>query len=152
MSPPALDGSGFLLKKSCGTPSSSFSKKPGPPSNPDVFTPPPSFTGGSQPKSSCTFSRRETQMSLSPATPVERFEAKNSQWPSRESAGAMSLTELLTVDPRLTGVPHGQLSSAQARWDTQMLRSRTMSPGPSGRFEAKYRLRPSLESAGGWSL
>src|SRR6266571_497867 len=114
MSPPALDGRGFLLKKSCGTPSSPFSKKPGPPSNPDVFTPAPSFTGGCQPKSSCTFSRRETQMSPSPVTPVERFEAKNSRWPSRESAGAKSATELLTVDPRLKGVPHGQLSSAQA--------------------------------------
>src|SRR6266700_6575964 len=148
MSPPALDGRGFLLKKSCGTPSSPFSKKPGPPSNPEVFTPAPSFTGGCQRKSSCTFSRRETQMSLSPATPVERFEAKNSQWPSRESAGAKSVTELLTVDPRLMGAPHGQLSSAQARWETQMLRSRFASPGASGRFEAKYRLRASLESAG----
>src|SRR6266571_2717489 len=114
MSPPALDGRGFLLKKSCGTPSSPFSKKPG--------------------------------------TPVERFEAKNSRWPSRESAGAKSATELLTVDPRLTGVPHGQLSSAQARWETQMLRSKFTSPGASGRVEAKYRLTPSLESAACWSL
>src|SRR6266513_81804 len=56
------------------------------------------------------------------------------------------------MDPRLTGVPHGQLLSAQARCETQMFWSRFASPGPSGRVDAKYRLKPSLDSAACWSL
>src|SRR5437867_10137812 len=71
---------------------------------------------------------------------------------SRDSAGAKSFTELLTVGPRLTGVPHGQLASAQARRDTQMFWSKTPSSGRSGRVEAKNMVSPSLDSAACWSL
>src|SRR5438034_6752595 len=74
-----------------------------------------------------------------------------SQCSSRESAGAKSEAELLTVGRRLTGVPHGQLASAQARWETQMSR-RPWVPRAPGRFEAKYRLSPSLERTACWSL
>src|SRR5881397_1471631 len=56
------------------------------------------------------------------------------------------------MDPRLTGVPHGQLSSAQARRDTQMFWSKTPSSGRSGRVEAKNMVSPSLDSAACWSL
>src|SRR5258705_1903847 len=108
--------------------------------------------GSCQARSSCASSRYEAQISLDPNPSGCRGDAKNSQCSSRESAGAKSLTEPLTVDPRLTGLSHGQLSSAQARWATQTLRSGFTSPGSSGRPEAKYRRRPSLDSVACWSL
>src|SRR2546425_2094935 len=67
-------------------------------------------------------------------------------WPSREKAGFPSLDVVLTVGPRFTGDPHG--SSTLARCETYMSKP----PSPPGRLEAKYRLRPSFEIAGCWSL
>src|SRR6266511_4023254 len=66
--------------------------------------------------------------------------------PSREKAGASSLEAVLIVGPRFTGSP--QASSRLARRETQM----SFPPKPPGRFELKYRLRLSLESAGPASM
>src|SRR5213596_3460426 len=66
--------------------------------------------------------------------------------PSREKEAASSLEAVLIVGPRFTGSP--QASSRLARCETQM----SFRPKPPGRSELKYRLRPSLESAGPASM
>src|SRR5436309_3956453 len=88
-------------------------------------------------------------MSFDPKLPSRRFEKKNSQWPSPDSAGPASLDPVLTGGPRLTGSSQAQAGSSasvQARCDTQMLLSSTASFGPSGRLDAKNSVSPSLES------
>src|SRR2546423_14728951 len=62
------------------------------------------------------------------------------------NAGAASLPAELMLGPRFSGAPHG--SSMLARCETQM----SMPPRPPGRSELMYRLSPSLEIAGCWSL
>src|SRR5687767_2900893 len=85
-------------------------------------------------------------MSFDP-NPPRRSLLKNSRWPSRERCGAASMPAVLIVPPRLTGGPHAQSGSpmsVHARRDTH----RSFDPNPPGRFEAKYKLRPSFEISG----
>src|SRR5439155_160938 len=60
--------------------------------------------------------------------------------------GAKSLLLVLIAGPRFCGGPHA--SSTLARWVTQM----SFPPKPPGRLETKYRLNPSFEIDGCWSL
>src|SRR5438034_641124 len=77
-----------------------------------------------------------------PPTPPVRLLLKNIQCPSREKFGTLSIAVLFTVGPRFTGACHGAFLSA--RFATQ----RSARPDPPVRFEPKYRLFPSGESAG----
>src|SRR6267378_4857290 len=72
--------------------------------------------------------------------------AKKSRCPSMEMVGAMSVLAVLMGDPRFTAAAQGQ--SPQVRWDTQM----SVSPSPPARSEVKYRLSPSGDSVGLFSL
>ena len=78
--------------------------------------------------------------------PPGRLLFMNNQCSSRESAGEPSLKAVLIADPRCRGTPHGL--STVARSDTQM----SFPPKPPMRSDVKYRLRPSYEIAGPWSL
>src|SRR5438034_11182054 len=80
-------------------------------------------------------------MSAGPHPPGRKL-WKYIRCPSRENAGATSLTLELTVGQRFCAGPQG--SSTVARRETQM----SSPPTPPGRPEVMYRLRPSLEIAG----
>src|SRR5262245_27609990 len=69
-------------------------------------------------------------------------------WPSRMGEGQKSSYAVLIGSPTLVGSPHG--SSGLSRRETQMSRlgcplAATIDPG---RFEARYRVRPSREAEG----
>src|SRR2546429_3237142 len=83
-------------------------------------------------------------MSLLPCPPG-RLLWKKSKCPSGERLGPPSTPGLLMPCPRLTGVSQGVW--CEARRDTH----RSTPPWPPGRSEAKYRLRPSGDSAGDWA-
>src|SRR3989442_11805148 len=84
---------------------------------------------------------------MSPIPPSgTRPRAKKSRCPSMEMVGAMSVLAVLMGDPRFTAAAQGQ--SPQVRWDTQM----SVSPSPPARSEVKYRLSPSGDSVGLFSL
>src|SRR2546425_6922003 len=85
-------------------------------------------------------------MSKPPRLPGPPTRLKNIQWPSRENSGTASRTAVLIVGPRFTGGP--QESSTLARCDTHM----SEPPNPPARNDPKYRLRPSLEIVGPFSL
>jgi len=59
----------------------------------------------------------------------------------RTGVGQKSVTALLIVSPRFSGV--SQSSAVLARWATQMSRSVRVSPVNRARSDAKYRLSPS---------
>src|SRR2546425_6235961 len=85
-------------------------------------------------------------MSKPPRLPGPPTRLKNIQWPSRENSGTASRTAVLIAAPRFAGGP--QDSSTLARCDTHM----SEPPNPPPRNDPKYRLRPSLEIAGPFSL
>src|SRR5262249_49134356 len=134
---PATPGR-LLVKMSVVTPVSSSSNSVGPASSYAELTPDPRLAGGSQAKSSWISTRCEAQMSR-PPNPRGRSLWKKSQWPSRENAGLNSTAPVLMTDPRFCGA--SQVLSTLERWETQ----RSSAPKPPGRFEVKYRLKPSLE-------
>src|SRR6266699_5866436 len=84
-------------------------------------------------------------MSFKPCPPARSLE-KNSKCPSCETTGDASMPGPFTLGPRLTGSP--QASSSEARRETQM----SAPPTPPGRFETKYRLSSSGDSAAFISL
>src|SRR5262249_10583245 len=125
-----------LVKKSCGTPTSSLSKRKGLWSKLGEFTVESTCTGGCQLKSSSTCSRYDTQMSKL-ATPAAfrrlpgRRLMKESQCPSRYRLGVASSAAEFTTGPRFIGGPHG--CSTLARWETK----RSPRPAPWGLLELK---------------
>src|SRR5690348_16427212 len=136
------------LKYRFADPSSAFCRYMGACSPAAVFTPGPSGTGSSQPKSSFGSARCDTKMSVEPP---DRLLAKNSRWPSRDRLGAKSAPALLMGAPRFMGVCQahaGSPPSVQARWDTQI----SSEPELPSRFEEKWRLSPSRASTAFCSL
>src|SRR2546425_9883832 len=85
-------------------------------------------------------------MSKPPRLPGPPTRLKNIQWPSRENSGTASRTAVLIAAPRFAGGP--QESSTLARCDTHM----SEPPNPPARNDPEYRLRPSLEIVGPFSL
>src|SRR5881397_4084188 len=86
--------------------------------------------------------------------PVPTHLYKKSRRPSGDNAGPASLSDVLTGDPRFTGVSHG--SSRDARVATQRSKlswhpSGVSLPSPPCRFDMKYSASSSLESVGVWS-
>src|SRR5437879_8489697 len=127
------------LKYRFADPSSAFCRYMGACSAAAVFTPGPSGTGSSQPKSSFGSARCDTKMSVAPPPLLL---AKKSRWPSRDRLGAKSAPALLIGEPRFTGACQahaGSFESVQVRCDTQM----SSCPDPPGRLEEEEKLKPS---------
>src|SRR5947199_10848834 len=102
----------------------------------------PRLTAGSQAKSSSGSLRNETQICAVPGDAGGRLLLKNSQCPSGEMSGAISLLVLLMFGPRFWGGPHA--SPRLARCETQL----SLPPRPPRRPEVMYRLGPFGEIAG----